>query len=305
MADTCTHPCSHHEKPQPMEEPPEVFLIRTTSGQFKWPPLNVYQSFEDDCREFNVIGLEGQLSAGVVNENLEYVLAKRVHDHDQDAFQLGQIMFEKHNYKRAFEYFKIAADKYRDPRARYQIAVMIFDNLMDKSDRVVYTNPEVTAVNMMEGLLSLDIGPNSEVGNEEIVNSAAYNLYLAYLHGWGVRQSDETALKFLLKAAGTGATRIAVLAQTTLGYFYSSPDHLDLGRAFYWHNEACGFGSIESQAVLGLMYMYGLHVKADWCAALKCLKESAERGSVYGKGVLSLLYFQRKMYSLAAQTACS
>ncbi|VDK77306.1 unnamed protein product [Dibothriocephalus latus] len=53
------------------------------------------------------------------------------------------------------------------------------------------------------------------------------------------------------------------------------------------------------------MYMYGLHVKADWCAALKCLKEAAERGSIYGKGVLSLLYYQRKMYTMAAQTACS
>ncbi|VDL96252.1 unnamed protein product [Schistocephalus solidus] len=158
---------------------------------------------------------------------------------------------------------------------------------------------------MMEGLLSLDTGPNSEVGNEEIVNAAAYNLYLAYLHGWGVKQSDEKALEFLMKAAGRGATKIAVLAQTTLGYYFSSPDHLDLAKAFYWHNEACGYGGVESQAVLGLMYMYGLHVKADWCAALKCLKEAAERGSVYGKGVLSLLYFQRKMYSMAAQTACS
>ncbi|VDN11179.1 unnamed protein product [Dibothriocephalus latus] len=186
--------------PKPLEEPPEVFLIRTKSGHFKWPPLNVYQSFEDDCREFNVIGLEGQLSAGIINENLEYVLAKRVQGHDQDAFQLGQVMFEK-----------------------------------------------VTAVDMMEGLLSLDIAPNSEVGNEEIVNAAAYNLYLAYLHGWGVRQSDEKALKFLMRAAGRGATKIAVLAQTTLGYYFSSPDHLDLAKAFYWHNEACGFGSVESQ----------------------------------------------------------
>lgn len=48
---------------------------------------------------------------------------------------------------------------------------------------------------MMKGLLSLDRSIGYSLGNAEIVDAAAFNLYLAHLQGWGVEQSDEKALK--------------------------------------------------------------------------------------------------------------
>uniref|UniRef100_A0A5K3F0R2 LRP2-binding protein n=1 Tax=Mesocestoides corti TaxID=53468 RepID=A0A5K3F0R2_MESCO len=171
---------------------------------------------------------------------------------------------------------------------------------------------------MMEGLLSLDRGVGSPKGNAEIVDAAAFNLYLAYLQGWGVKQSDEKALKYLLKSARFGQTRVSVLAQTTLGYFYASPDHFDLAEAFHWHSEACHNGSIESQgksmrkpchssslAVIGVLYMFGMGVRKDWCSALSCLREASKCGSIFAKGLLSLLYFIRQLYTNASRTAYS
>ncbi|KAL5110589.1 LRP2-binding protein [Taenia crassiceps] len=158
----------------------------------------------------------------------------------------------------------------------------------------------------MQGLLSLDRGVGSPLGNAELVDAAAFNLYLAYLQGWGVEQSDELALRHLRTAATYGDTKVSVMAQTTMGYFYSSADHMDLSKAFYWHSEACQNGSVESQAVLGVLHMFGLgSASKDWGIALNCLRDASERGSVYATGMLSFLYFRRALYTLASRTAYS
>ena len=52
--------------------------------------------------------------------------------------------------------------------------------------------------------------------------------------------------------------------------------------------------------------MFGLgSVRKDWSTALTCLREASERGSIYGTGMLSLLYFQRALYTLASSVAYS
>lgn len=52
--------------------------------------------------------------------------------------------------------------------------------------------------------------------------------------------------------------------------------------------------------------MFGLGpVRKDWSTALVCLREASERGSVYGRGLLSLLYFQRAFYTLASSVSYS
>lgn len=51
------------------------------------------------------------------------------------------------------------------------------------------------AIYIMEGLLTLDTRPGAPLVNEEIVDAAAYNLFLAYLHGRGVESSDDKALE--------------------------------------------------------------------------------------------------------------
>lgn len=48
-------------------------------------------------------------------------------------------------------------------------------------------------------------------------------------------------------AADDGNPKASIKAQSTLGMFYSRTDNLDLKKAFFWHSEACGNGSLESQ----------------------------------------------------------
>ena len=59
-------------------------------------------------------------------------------------------------------------------------------------------------------------------------------------------------------AADDGNPKASVKAQTTLGMFYSREDSLDLKKAYFWHNEACGNGSLESQGEI--IQKYSLHM---------------------------------------------
>ncbi|KAM3176991.1 hypothetical protein ACTXT7_005410 [Hymenolepis weldensis] len=183
---------------------------------------------------------------------------------------------------------------------------MLFDNLLDGEDVKQYQDPQRAAIYIMEGLLSLDRRIGTPLGNAEIVDAAAYNLFLAYIHGWGVKMSDEKALQYLQIAAENGNTKVSVKAQTAMGLYYSSSGHFDLDRAFYWHSQACQNGSLESQAIIGVMHMYGLGPAGqDWSEALNCLRSASERGSIYATGMLSFLYFRRGFYTLASRTAYS
>lgn len=74
-------------------------------------------------------------------------------------------------------------------------------------------------------------------------------------------------------------------------------------QAFFWHSEACGNGSLESQGALGIMYLYGQGIQQDPKAAIECLKEAAERGNVYAQAHLAAYYYHRKLYSRAAALA--
>lgn len=320
--------CLYNCKPDPTSKPTRrereeapIFMIRLETGDVVFPPVNLCADFVESCKQHKVIGEEGKLTRYIVSENLEYVLQKRSEERDRersdDSFQLGQILFEKGSYSQALVHFKDAVLRYDDPRAKYQIGVMLFDDLLEGEDLKQFENPQViteiffsssqrAAFYMMQGLLSLDRGVGSPLGNAELVDAAAFNLYLAYLQGWGVEQSDEIALKYLQIAATNGDTKVSVMAQTTMGYFYSSADHMDLSKAFYWHSEACQNGSVESQAVLGVLHMFGLgSASKDWGTALNCLRDASERGSVYATGMLSFLYFRRALYTVASRTAYS
>ncbi len=83
-----------------------------------------------------------------------------------------------------------------------------------------------------------------------IVHLAQYNVGKAYFQGFGVEQSDELTEKWWLLAANDGLASGSLNAQTCLAFFYSrklDPVFFDLKKAYYWHNEACGNGSLESQ----------------------------------------------------------
>ncbi|TFK16059.1 multiple C2 and transmembrane domain-containing protein 1 [Platysternon megacephalum] len=133
--------------------------------------------------------------------------------------------------------------------------------------------------------------------------AAAYNLGRSYFEGCGVKHSDKEAERLWIIAADHGNPKASVKAQSTLGMFYSTSNPKDLKKAFFWHSEACGNGSLESQGILGVMYLYGQGIRQNTKAALECLQEAAERGNVYAQGHLVEYYYKRKFYTKAAAFA--
>ncbi|XP_048365268.1 LRP2-binding protein isoform X3 [Sphaerodactylus townsendi] len=151
---------------------------------------------------------------------------------------------------------------------------------------------------------------------EKIINSdspkarhlkfaAAYNLGRAYWEGCGVEILEKEAERLWFFAADHGNPKASVKAQSALGMLYSATHPKDLKKAFFWHSEACGNGSLESQGILGLMYFYGHGVRKNLKAALECLNQASDRGNVYVKGHLVQYYYRRKFFTKAAEFAKS
>ena len=135
---------------------------------------------------------------------------------------------------------------------------------------------------------------------------AYYNIGKAYYQGFGVKQSDEETERYWLLAANDGNPKACITAMTMLAFFYSRklhPETFNLKKAFFWHNEACGNGNLESQGCLGAMYYFGIGCKKEINAAYECLTESAERGNVYSMGLLCDFYYRNKFYVKAADLA--
>uniref|UniRef100_A0A1I8GWY5 LRP2-binding protein n=2 Tax=Macrostomum lignano TaxID=282301 RepID=A0A1I8GWY5_9PLAT len=235
-----------------------------------------------------------RLSETELVSRLERVLRLRMERGDsQAAFQLGQLLFEQSRYDESRRLFEIAVSKFEDTQAMFQLGVIHYDGLVGEA------NPERGIRYMMEVCKRKD-----QLPSKQLYFAAAYNIGRAYFQGYGVRQNDEKAEEWWLAAADDGNPRASVLAQTTLGYFYSHADHRDLQKAFFWHSEACGNGSLESQGALGVMYLYGLGVRRrDSESAFECLREAAERGNVYAQGNMVYYYYSKKLFTKAAELA--
>lgn len=257
-----------------------------------------------ELKALNKIQDEASFSENVLSENLEALLEQRIRlGNDQASFQLGQVQFENKDYESAWKNFTYAYKEFGDLRAKYQIAVMLYDALVSDDILQQHPSPKTEACDLLEEIVKLPCEPNSPAGQKRLVSYAAYNLGRAYHEGCGRKPSMEKALHYFKLAADDCGPNTCVLAQTALGWLYSSPDCFNLKEAFYWHSEACGNGSVESQAALGVMYLYGVGVKKDCCSALLCLSESARRGSLYGKANLAYFYYERKMFTYAAEVA--
>lgn len=92
---------------------------------------------------------------------------------------------------------------------------------------------------------------------KELIHSAQYNVGKAYFQGFGVKQSDAETEKYWLLSADDGSKKGCISAMVSLAFFYSrknEPEYFDLKKAFFWHNEACGNGSLESQGLI-LIYL--------------------------------------------------
>ncbi|CAM4618340.1 unnamed protein product [Leuciscus chuanchicus] len=226
--------------------------------------------------------MQPEISAESVEKTVILLKEKAESGDSHAAFLLGQIHYEEGRYTEAEVMFDSIKDE--DPRALYQLAVMYYDGLGTREDLG-------KAMELMRRVALWD---------SSVRHAALYNLGRAYLEGYGVQASSAEAERLWLLAADDGNPNASVEAQSSLGMFYCRPETLDLTKAFSWHSEACGNGSVESQGALGVMYLYGLGVQKDPDSALFCLKASAERGNVYAQGHLTACYYQRKLYSRAA-----
>lgn len=67
-----------------------------------------------------------------------------------------------------------------------------------------------------------------------LVHHAQYNVARAYYEGFGVKQSDKEAERWLLLAADDGDPKGSMKAQMVLGLFYSRPggDSFDLKKVY-------------------------------------------------------------------------
>ncbi|XP_034298802.1 LRP2-binding protein isoform X5 [Pantherophis guttatus] len=172
----------------------------------------------------------------------------------------------------------------------YQLGVMYYDGLGTPPN-------SKKGVEYMKKILNSD-SPKAQ----HLKFAAAYNLGRAYYEGHGTQFSEEEAERLWLIAADHGNPKASVKAQSTLGMLYSAHAK-DLKKAFFWHSEACGNGSLESQGILGIMYLHGHGIRHNLKAALECLNQASDRGNVYAKGHLVEYYYKRKCFIKAAEFA--
>ncbi|XP_069795776.1 LRP2-binding protein isoform X2 [Narcine bancroftii] len=217
-------------------------------------------------------------------------LRKRINDGDWQAqFLLGQLYFEEGCYETALEEFNKIKDT--NFQALYQLGVMYYDGLGTKEDPAL-------GVESMNRIINSD-----DLKASHLKFAAYYNLGIASFEGFGIQQSDSEAERKWLLAADDGNPKASVKAQTTLGMFYCRPESQNLPKAFFWHSEACGNGSLESQGALGLLYLTGLGIRKNIQSAFECLKEASSRGNVYAQGHLAAYLYSRKLFNRAAELA--
>ncbi|XP_051715942.1 LRP2-binding protein [Ctenopharyngodon idella] len=252
---------------------------KITTSKFLNEITEIYKDIREELTQ-------SESSVESVEKTVILLKEKAERGDSQAAFLLGRLHYEEGRYAEAEIIFDGIKDE--DPRALYQLAVIYYDGLGTKEDLG-------KAIEYMRRVAFWD---SSEVGS--VRHAALYNLGRAYLEGYGVQASSAEAEWLWLLAADDGNPNASVEAQSSLGMFYCRPESLDLRKAFSWHSEACGNGSLESQGALGVMYLYGHGVQKDPDAALFCLKDAAERGNVYAQGHLTACYYHRKLYSRAA-----
>lgn len=177
--------------------------------------------------------------------------------------------------------------------AKYYVSIMLYDGLGGEED-------PGKAVQLMKEVVNSNL-----YNHEKLIHCAQYNIGRAYYEGFGVKQSDEEAERWWLLSARDGEEGGCVKAQSILAMFYSrlKEDTFDLNKAHFWHQEATGNGSLESQTALGMMYAYGMGVEKSKEHSFKCFKSAAKRGSIYAMGNLALNYYQNKMFRNACAVA--
>ncbi|XP_043199760.1 LRP2-binding protein-like isoform X2 [Amphibalanus amphitrite] len=220
----------------------------------------------------------------------ERCLRRRIDAGDKRAVLfLAQLYFDRGDYESARPLFaSIAAE---NVFAQYQLGVMLFEGLgfeqdLERGFRLML-------------MVALSVPKTAE--QKEAIHRAQYNIARAYFMGYGVHSSEDDGRRWLDRAVDGGSRLGSARAQTMLAMLLARSDTRDLPKSFFWHSEATGNGSLESQGALGVMYLYGLGVRRDLVAARFCLSQAARRGNIYATAQLALLYYRHHFYRHAAR----
>lgn len=147
------------------------------------------------------------------------------------------------------------------------------------------------AIELMERVVE-EANPETQT---ELIENALLNLGRAYWECFP--HNAKKAEDYWLRAARNGEGLVD--AMTELGEFYAHPENNNLNESFYWHQNAAGKGSVQSQTVIGIMYMNGQGIEKSIEKALKCLKEAAANGGISARANLAELYYKRKLFTEA------
>ena len=131
----------------------------------------------------------------------------------------------------------------------------------------------------------VELSPLAEAGNAE----AQKYLGVMYLHGWGVEQSYEEAVKWYLLAVEAGNTG----AQYNLGWMYLhgwgvEQNYKEALRLFLL---AAKTGETEAQNIIGWMYDEGWGVEQSYEEAVKWYLLAAEAGNLSAQNNLGYMYY--------------
>ncbi|KAM3831914.1 LRP2-binding protein [Vipera latastei] len=278
--------------------------MKTTSESLPWEHSTetvlqcILKESSSELDSLQWLSHQGASDHSFLLAKAEELLEKRIKDGESLAYFLkGQLYFEEKRYEDALLQF----EQNTDFQSMYQLGVMYYDGLgtPPNSDHLLFAlvHLQKKGAEYMKKILNSD-SPKAR----HLKFAAAYNLGRAYFEGRGTQFSEEEAERLWLFAADHGNPKASVKAQSTLGMLYSAHAK-DLKKAFFWHSEACGNGSLESQGILGIMYLHGHGIRQNVKAALECLNQASDRGNVYAKGHLVEYYYKRKCFIKAAEFA--
>ncbi|XP_043199759.1 uncharacterized protein LOC122369240 isoform X1 [Amphibalanus amphitrite] len=166
----------------------------------------------------------------------ERCLRRRIDAGDKRAVLfLAQLYFDRGDYESARPLFaSIAAE---NVFAQYQLGVMLFEGLgfeqdLERGFRLML-------------MVALSVPKTAE--QKEAIHRAQYNIARAYFMGYGVHSSEDDGRRWLDRAVDGGSRLGSARAQTMLAMLLARSDTRDLPKSFFWHSEATGNGSLESQ----------------------------------------------------------
>ena len=186
----------------------------------------------------------------------------------ENLFILAQFYFDCGKIKKAYQIFD--SIKFEHKPSMYQLAVILYDELITEEDsQLLFSDTQSSDDNVTQKsshgerhdnskkgfayMLKLAQSVNAEEHEQSMIHSAQYNVGAAYFQGFSVRQSNREAERWWLLAANDGDPKGCIKAMGTLAFFYSQPndpENFDMKKAYFWHNEACGNGCLESQGNL-------------------------------------------------------